>query len=177
LLLGRYLARTISWNASKKALLLLMLSLLLLLLLLLKNADDKSPLVCRPGLQRMPSLPTKHALYTFLQGLLTDNPTLVPPTDTPAPLSSTHFQNGPLQTGSQVALDRSSTPACSSTAALRSIFICVSSIAFHLCAQTFDDLASQPVCLLTCVIMLTRLEAILPQLEAILPLEPRLPPA
>ncbi|DBB03686.1 TPA: hypothetical protein ACH3X3_011009 [Trebouxia sp. C0006] len=59
-----------------------------------------------PGLQRMPSLPTKHALYTFLQGLFTDNPTLVPPTDTPAPLSSTHFQNGPLQTGSQVAEDR-----------------------------------------------------------------------
>ncbi|DBA80626.1 TPA: hypothetical protein ACH3X1_007876 [Trebouxia sp. C0004] len=82
-----------------------------------------------PGLQRMPSLPTKHALYTFLQGLFTDNPTLVPSVDTPAPLSSTHFQNGPLQTGSHVALDRSSTPACSAKAALHSIFtsdvICV----------------------------------------------------
>ena len=99
------------------------------------------PLVCRPGLQRMPSLPTKHALYTFLQGLFTDNPTLVPPTDTPAPLSSTHFQNGPLQTGSQVAEDRSSFPA------LRIIFIRVSSIAFHLCSYTYAYTFRALICL------------------------------
>ena len=116
----------------------------------------------------MPSLPTKHALYTFLQGLFTDNPTLVPPKDAPAPLSSAHFQNGPLHTGSQVALDRSSTPACSSTAALHSISICIRA-AFLLCALMSYDLAYQPVCPLTRVIMLPRLEAVLLRLEAILP--------
>ncbi|KAL3145911.1 hypothetical protein ABBQ38_015279 [Trebouxia sp. C0009 RCD-2024] len=59
------------------------------------------------GVHRMPSLPTKHALYLFFQDLLTDSPDLVPPVGPPpVPTSSVHFRNGPLQTGAQVAPDR-----------------------------------------------------------------------
>ena len=64
-------------------------------------------LCCRSGLHRPPSLPTKHALYLFLQGLLIDSPDLVPAASVPAATpSSTHFRNGPLQTGAQLDADR-----------------------------------------------------------------------
>ena len=62
---------------------------------------------CRLGLHRSPSLPTKHALYLFLQGLFTDSPDLVPAASEPAATpSSTHFRNGPLQTGARLDPDR-----------------------------------------------------------------------
>ena len=61
---------------------------------------------CRPGLQRLPSLPSKHALYLFFEELLAGHPDLVPPLTPSTPTSSIRFYNGPLQTGALVGADR-----------------------------------------------------------------------